>query len=384
MEKVAGRVSTIRGLRFERVPQARVKAQAAILKLAKRHAEAALRALPPRERARRTAEERIGNRLPLLLGLVDRVPSRQEIGSIVQLEGLYDEVDHSVYLIKGTFKGARQTESVLAHELTHALDDQRFGEATALLRAPVSDASDAERTVREGSATFTQVLYGRRYQGDRASIAAKLAIPPTPRGASRLERLATYELGFVYTRGARFLDSLYRRGGMRLVNRAVRHPPVTTASILDPARWPGRDHPFAPGRPVDPGRGWTRTFSGTFGAAATEQLLFLADPGRLASRLARAWRGGVVDVWQRPPAAAAPTREASVVALRWRWSSAADAALARRLADLHLRDAFGARSAGNGVWRWRGGGAALTSHGATTTLAIAPSPATAAATAGGP
>ena len=376
-------MSQIRGLRFDRVPEARLMPQGEVLELAKRHARRTLRALPTRDRARRAEAERVGNQLPVLLGLVDRVPSAQDIFGLVQLDGLYDEADHRIYLIKGTFEGTRQTQSTLAHELTHALDEQRFGPASVLISEPVSDASDVERAVREGSATLTQLLYERRYQGDRTPIRAKLVPAAAPPGAGRLQRLAMYELGFVYARGARFLESLYRRGGMRLVNRAVRHPPVTTASILDPARWPSRDRPIAPGRRVDPGRGWTRTFSGTFGAAATQELLFLAAPQALAGRLARDWRGGVVDVWQRPPAAAAPTRATSVVALRWRWVAAADSGLARRAIDFHLRDAFGARRVGNGVWRWKGGGAALRSAGTTTTLAIAPTVATAAATAAG-
>jgi hypothetical protein len=329
--------------------------------------------------------ERVAGQLPVLTGLVKRVPSQEAIGKLVQLEGLYDEVDHRIYVIKGTFKGARQTESTLAHELTHALDEQTFGEATAALHAPVADASDAERSVREGSGVLTQLLYGRRFQGERGLIETKLLPPTAPPGSSRLERLASFELGFVYSRGAGFLLELYRRGGMDLVNRAIRKPPVTTASILDPSRWPGRDAPQRPAGTVDPGPGWARSLSATFGAAATYELLFLASPEPLVSRVARAWRGGTVDVWQRPDAArkhAEPTRFDSVVALRWRWASAAGAAPAERAIDRHLRDAFGARPGRNGTWRWNRGGAALSSAGTTTTLVIAPTPAIAAQTAG--
>jgi hypothetical protein len=386
VDRVAHRVADIRDLRFERVPDARVLSQPEVLRVAKRHARAELRRLPPRERARRAAAERIGNQLPVLVGLVDRLPSDQTIGEIVQIEGLYDELDNRVFLIGGTFKGARQTESVLAHELTHALDEQTYGPESAALRDPVSDASDAERSVREGSATLAQLLYGRRYQGDRTPIAAKLVPETAAAGAPRLERLAMFELGFVYTRGARFLYSLYRRGGMGLVNRAVRHPPVTTASILDPARWPGRDGPMVPAGRLRPGPGWKRSYSGSFGAAATYQLLFLASPESLVSSLVRQWAGGTIELWQRPSAVrvhAKPTRTTSVVVLRWRWRTPAAAADVRRPIDLHLRDAFGARPAGNGVWRWTGGGAALTSRGSTTTLVIAPTLATAAAAAAG-
>jgi hypothetical protein len=386
VEKVAGRVASIRGLSFEHVPEARVRPQAEILKLAKRHAQRALQALPPRKRARRAEEERIGNQLPVLVGLVDRAPSDEAILGLVQLDGLYDEVDHRVYLIKGTFKGKRQTEVTLAHELTHALDEQRYGPAGALISSPVSDASDAARAIREGSATLTQVLYERRYLGERAPIEAQLVPAAPPPGAGRLQRLAMYELGFVYSRGTRFLHSLYTRWGIALVNRAVRHPPVTTASILEPSRWPRRDRPLAPAGRVAPEAGWQRAFSGTFGAAATYELLFLAAPEGVVSRLARDWRGGTVEVWQRPAAVRAhakPTRATSVVALRWRWRTSAAAADARGPVDLHLRDAFGARPAGNGVWRWRGGGAALKSRGTTTTLVIAPTLATAAATTAG-
>ncbi|HKP89883.1 MAG TPA: hypothetical protein VJT75_07895, partial [Thermoleophilaceae bacterium] len=302
-------MANIRDLSFERVPKARVLPQAEVLKVARRNLRAELARLPEAQRALLEQDRRIGGQLPVLTGLVDSLPTGANIGEVVQLEGLYDERDASVFLIKGTFRGRRQTESVLAHELTHALDDQTSGQARIEVKL-VSDASDAERAVREGSATLTQLLYERRYLGERKPIAAKLRTPSTV-GASRLERIAGYELDFVYGKGALFLDALYRRGGATLVNRAVRNPPVTTVSILDPSRWPDDDDAVRPTSGGTPGPGWTRSYQGTFGAAGTEELLFLAAPRASVARLVREWAGGTVEIWQRPAAVrakAVPTR----------------------------------------------------------------------------
>jgi hypothetical protein len=387
VKKVARRLPAIRGLHFKQVPEVRLVSKAEFAKIATRQALAKLRRLPSREHARAErikAETRIAGQLPVLLGLVESLPGAETVGKVAQVEGVYD--DDRVYLISDTVKRPRQAESVLSHELTHALEDQNLGDTKQELQSPLSDATGALRAVHEGSATLTQIRYARRYLGARESIATKLRDPPPDLLASRLARFVEDEADFIYRRGARFVYSLYRRGGTRLVNRALRHPPVTSASIFDPSRWPDHDRPRPPAGRLAPGPGWARSYSGDLGAALTRELLFLTGPGAAVSRIVQDWQGGTVELWQRPSAVrehAKPARATCVVTLRWRWRAAGDTAIARHPIDLYLRKAFHARRAGNGVWRWTGGGAALTSRGSTTTLVIAPTLATAAATAGG-
>jgi hypothetical protein len=388
VRKVARRLPSIRGLHFKRVPEVRVVSTSEFQSIETRLAAAAVRRLSPRDRARAArlrAEARIAEQLPVLLGLLERLPRQKAVNRAAHVVAVYVGVEDRVYLIAGHTRG-RRAESVVSHELTHALEQQNLGTEKPQLSSPFSDAADARFAVKEGSATLTQFRYARRYLHERESIADRLREPPPDLAGSRLDRYLQDGADFSYRRGARFVDALYRRGGVALVNRAVRHPPVTTASILDPSRWPADDRPLPPPGHVTPGRGWARSYSGTFGAASTRQL-FLADPGPAAARLVGDWRGGTIELWQRPPALAhraKPTRSTCVTVVRWRWRGPSDVAMALDSIDPYLREDFRARPLGNAVWSWRGGGAALSSTGSTTTLAIAPSAVIAAATVGGP
>lgn len=388
VRKVASRLPALRGLHFRRVPSVEVVSKSEFERIAKRQVLVRLRSLTPQEHQRARVldlQARVAGQLPVLLGLVTRLPSAATVGKAAALEGVYTSTNDRVFLISDTVKQRKQAESVLSHELTHALEEQNLGALQPRLQAPAADAADARRAVVEGSATLTQLRYAQRYLGGRA-VADKLREPPPDLLASRLARFVEDEADFTYRRGAAFVRALQRRGGHALVDRALRNPPVTTASIFDPSRWPAHDRARPPAGHVSPGPGWARSFSGSFGAEPTHELLFLTGPATVVPRLVRDWEGGTVEIWQRPEDArrhAKPTRAGCVTVVRWRWRAAADAVAARGAVDPYLRKAFGARPAANGVWRWTGGGAALVPSGTTTTLVIAPSLAIAAATAAG-
>ncbi|MFL5780679.1 MAG: hypothetical protein ACJ760_05135 [Thermoleophilaceae bacterium] len=387
MLKVARRLPAIRGLSFRRVPEARLVSQARFQRIERRRAALTVRALSPVDRARTRrlrAEARIAQQLPVLLGLLHHLPRQKAVNKSAKVVAVYVGVEDRIYLISDARAGRRHTESVLAHELTHALDQQNLGTRKPDLSSPFSDASDARFAVREGSAVLTQFRYERRYLGERTRISDRLRDPPPERTRSRLDLYLDEGADFSYRRGARFVRALYRRGGAGLVDRALRHPPVTTASILDPSRWPTQDRALAPAPPVTPGPGWARSYSGTFGAATTAQLLTPGAPGPVTDGLARHWRGGAVDLWQPARAVARrakPTRATAVTVVRWRWRAPSDATVAGSVIDLYLHSAFGAHQAGPGTWSWPGGGAALASSGSTSTLVVAPTVELAAATA---
>jgi hypothetical protein len=388
LRRVVRRLPALRGLHFKRVPELRVVSRAEFRRIERRRAAAAVRRLSASGRARAArlrAEARIAQQLPVLLGLLEHLPRQTAADEATKVAAIYVGVEDSVYLISDGAPGRRHSESLLSHELTHALDQQNLGSRKPQLSSPFSDASDARFAVQEGSAVLVQYRYARRYLGDREPIADKLRETGQEVG-SRLDHYIEDGADFSYRRGARFVRALYRRGGVALVNRALRHPPVTTASIFTPSRWPAHDRALPLAGHVQPGPRWARSYSGTFGAASTHQLL--ADSGPVATRLARDWRGGSVELWQRPLAVAQgakPTPATCVTVVRWRWRAPIDTEIVRVLVDSQMHGGvFHAHQAGaNSIWHWRGGGAALVSSGTTTTLVLAPTLATAAATAAG-
>ena len=112
-----------------------------------------------------------------------------------------------------------------------------------------------------------------------------------PKGASAesvpfLQR----ELVFPYAAGQEFVRALRARGGQRLLDRAFRHPPRTTAAVLDPARYLAGDPP--PQAVRLPAASYR--FATSFGA---QDLVALTGERRLA----RGWLGGRLGVGRAGP-----------------------------------------------------------------------------------
>jgi hypothetical protein len=81
------------------------------------------------------------------------------------------------------------------------------------------------------------------------------------------------------------VTELRRRGGQRLLDKAFRHPPKTTAAVLDPARYLAGDPPAVAIKSGSPPRGWRRTISTTYGAGDLSDLTDNQD-------VTKEWRGG--------------------------------------------------------------------------------------------
>jgi hypothetical protein len=196
-------------------------------------------------------------------------------------------------------------ETVMVHELMHALQDQHFSLAAsekALLRD--TDANLAYHAVLEGEAVLVMMAHMLAKSGvsldevvkddammasiSSATRAGQLMDPATPPYFGEM-------LKFPYLNGLKFVVAAYRRGGWKELDRLHADPPRSTREILDPERY------FAGSRPAR-----RPLFDATApeGAIAAEHLgtfhwRFLV--GEDASRgwvddRAVVWRDGRVDV----------------------------------------------------------------------------------------
>jgi hypothetical protein len=153
---------------------------------------------------------------------------------------------------------------VVMHELTHALQDQRF-DATARDRALRHDTDGelAYHALLEGEATLVMLDYllqttGRSFEdavrsdtlaGMGAAAAADQTIAPdTP-------RYFVESLKFPYIDGLRLVVEGYRRGGWKEIDRMHANPPRTTREVLHPDEYFERLASGAKGAPpFDPQR----------------------------------------------------------------------------------------------------------------------------------
>ena len=170
-----------------------------------------------------------------------------------QVAGFYDPHGKEMVLVKGgadlgawnsaaEFMIQRDVvgEMLLAHELTHALQDQNFNLESSLDKVKYDDdRSLALKSVAEGDATIAGFAYatGRMDDSTADTLADNLKsmpqalaadAPNTPEGLS-------VPLLFQYSDGVRFVAEAYRRGGWPAVDALYRNPPQSSHQILHPA-----------------------------------------------------------------------------------------------------------------------------------------------------
>jgi hypothetical protein len=170
-----------------------------------------------------------------------------------QVAGFYDPHGKEMVLVKGgadlglwnsaaEFMIQRDVvgEMLLAHELTHALQDQNFDLESSLDKVKDNDdRSLALKSVAEGDATIAGFAYaaGRMDDSTVDTLADNLKqlpqaleaeAPGTPEGLS-------VPLLFQYSDGVRFVAEAYRRGGWSAVDALYRKPPESSHQILHPA-----------------------------------------------------------------------------------------------------------------------------------------------------
>jgi hypothetical protein len=312
---IARRVEQIRQLRFDHLPRVRHVTGAQARAYGLRELD---RETTPREVA---AEERL---LKLLELLPARASLRELIGKTLSNEvgGFYDPRSGTLSVV-GEGGSGLLGEITLAHELTHALEDQRFGLHVATGKGFQRDRSTAESSLHEGTATIAMVDYAVLKQAGTANVPASVraqalkaldeaAVP----ASSGLPRYVREGLVFPYAAGARLLNRIQGRGGWAAVDRAFgEDAPVSTEQFMHPAKYEARDRPVRI-RVAAP-RGTSLVEQGDFGEFDTEQLLRAANGRAGARRAAAGWGGGGFALWRRGARYG--------VALRWTWDSARDA-----------------------------------------------------------
>ena len=138
---------------------------------------------------------------------------------------------------------------ILAHEFTHALQDQNFdfGAKDEALKSN-GDRALALHSVAEGDATIAgyACMLGRMDSAILATLIANLkSFSQTFTGAAAgVPRGVAEPLIFQYTAGVKFVAEAYERGGWKAVDKLYSDPPQSTQQIVDPSLY--FDHPTLP------------------------------------------------------------------------------------------------------------------------------------------
>ncbi|CAN5594759.1 hypothetical protein BH24ACT4_BH24ACT4_16470 [soil metagenome] len=205
----------------------------------------------------------------------DPVAIREEQGEENVL-GFYDPQTEEL-VVRGD-QITPYVETIIVHELTHALDEQYFDlERGEALATRPDESGFGFLALTEGSARRVQVAYEDELDPTEllsAQIEAQLGGLADPQGAALP---VAYQLlsAIPYGNGAQLVDAVVADGGNADLDAAFREPPTTSEQVLDPTAYEVREPATTVEPPAAPGPIVTE---GSFGAVDLRLLSVVADP----------------------------------------------------------------------------------------------------------
>lgn len=309
VDEVAKVVAEIRGLDFRREVPARVVDDAE----ARRHAVRRLETF---------YAEGYLDHLGAVYEVLGLVPEGTDVVEAYldvleeQAGGYYDPTRKVFLLLEDMPAGVAPV--VVAHELTHALEDQHYDLDSRLEEAlPNDDLLFARSAIHEGSATLLMTIYTARALAEgsvtprdldqagrsEAARAEKLMALPA---ALRRPLLGTYMLGLGFLARGSAASGSPGRFPADLVDRAYRRGPTSSEQILHPEKYWNPDERDEP-TPVELGeagrvlgRRWERKATGVLGELLIGLLVDAPTPsdlGALSMTTARAWSNEASSGW---------------------------------------------------------------------------------------
>ena len=173
--------------------------------------------------------------LGLIEGPVDLIQSQRDLGA-ADVVGFYDQHKHALF-VRGEDLDDTDVRVTLVHELTHALQDQKFDLDALDRQAETSGESFAETALVEGDATSVENEYVAslpRAEQDAydASFDDQSPEPDAPSTEHVPPVLDLFESA-PYIFGPQYLDTLKAEGGLARVDTAFRDPPQSEEEIID-------------------------------------------------------------------------------------------------------------------------------------------------------
>ena len=294
--KVADEVQQIRGLRFKHPVAAEAVSQTEIARLLNQGLDQGF----PKDEAARTGQawSTMGV-IPVGTNLRKAV---QDFNSS-QVIGFYDDTARRLVTLGGASLNPYE-RFALAHELTHALQDQNFdlGRVDQLDKTCQDERVEAFLSLEEGDAVETSLEWATQSftssEVDQFNQEQKDASSSSPLPAS-VPPFVRNLLVWPYDPGRSFVQALQARGGEQAVDQAFQQPPTSTEQILHPEKFPA-DRPITVNVPdFGPrlGSGWKDLEFEDVGEGWFRLMLELRIPAASADTAAAGWGGGQYRAW---------------------------------------------------------------------------------------
>jgi hypothetical protein len=168
--------------------------------------------------------------------------------------GYYDPPNDTIVVVSESRESLRIDETTLAHELVHALQDERYNLSSEPFRVRLRDDANAMDGVVEGDASYVDHLYAQRCAGAWNGTCLEQARASN----ASLANIGVYFLKFQpYSDGPGFVRLAYEFGGWDAVNELYEEPPASTEQVIHPQRY-GWDEPSNVSLEDTAGDNWTR------------------------------------------------------------------------------------------------------------------------------
>jgi len=218
-----------------------------------------------------------------------------------QIAGLYDSKAREFYI--ADWMAPEDQKPVMAHELTHALDDQYYHiDAWEKAARPNDDAESAREAVLEGSALAAMFDYtlapekmSVRNFGDIASLIDQQALDEAEKDPVMVKapQFIKDDLLFPYVAGAGFTQQFLKAtNGWADFHKVFENPPVSTQQILHPEMYfagirpPPLELPKV--KPILP-HGWKELDQNVMGEYGLKEVLKQFLGADAAARLSPEW-----------------------------------------------------------------------------------------------
>ncbi len=318
LTQICSRVEKIRGLRFTETPSF-VEVSEKVLRLY---------ILEEFVEESRTGEIEADRKLLVALGLLS---PEEDLVSILldvlteQIIGTYNTEEKLITIVKGKNLSELTDELTVAHEVTHALQDQIFNLKEPPLRndAYTSDTDLAIESLLEGDAMSTMIEYAKTYIEPEVFLRSQLE--SSEFSPSKLDEAPLYirkSILFPYEAGLDFVTRLSQQADTHAVNRAFSDPPLSTEQILIPDKYLyQRDNPVSvelQDISETLGKGWKLINEDTMGTFDIKIWFELYDESFASEYVSNGWGGNAVQYYEGPS-------DGFVVINKFTWDTRTDA-----------------------------------------------------------
>ncbi len=238
-----------------------------------------------------------------------------------EVVGFYDQETKQLKLVNDKPELDLLNQVTLAHEVTHALQDQNFPLPVVIPENSGNDDRDLARLVLvEGDATLAEAQFTEaNFNG--MDLMTLLLGSLGAWGPSSSNAFLEDSLTFPYQKGLGFVTILFDKGGWPAVDAAYSAPPQSSEQVIHPEKYIAGEAPLpvpAPDEAILDSFGWTKRYENVLGEFGLAEMLGVDLRLRRAENAAAGWGGDSIRYYDNSDGK-------SLLIMETRWDSFADA-----------------------------------------------------------